>query len=56
MPIYEYKCSKCDNIFEKLSFSVRVPATKEQCPECGGSGVRQVSQHAKMAVQWAVDE
>ncbi len=32
MPIYEYSCSKCDDVFETLVFG------KEEvvCPKCGG--------------------
>lgn len=35
MPIYEYKCRKCGNIFEKLVFN----SDQEEgfvCPTCGG--------------------
>lgn len=36
MPIYEYKCRKCDTKFELLQ---RVGATNEgvNCPKCGAS-------------------
>jgi putative FmdB family regulatory protein len=34
MPIYEYKCKKCGNLFEELrSFSEREDAAA--CPKCG---------------------
>jgi putative FmdB family regulatory protein len=34
MPIYEFKCKKCDHVFEYLSLCVsdRDPAS---CPSCG---------------------
>ena len=34
MPIYEFKCKNCDNIFEYLCFK---SSDKDQasCPECG---------------------
>lgn len=31
MPIYEYKCKKCDNQFSKLVFG---QDTKIECPSC----------------------
>jgi putative FmdB family regulatory protein len=31
MPIYEYKCKKCNNQFSKLVFS---QDTKIECPSC----------------------
>jgi len=38
MPIYEYKCNKCDTIFEELVFGSQ---TKEEvkCPLCNSSDV-----------------
>ncbi|MCG6538311.1 MAG: zinc ribbon domain-containing protein [Syntrophales bacterium LBB04] len=34
MPIYEFRCKKCKNIFESLIFS---PADEKglSCPKCG---------------------
>lgn len=32
MPIYEYRCEKCKNEFEKLIFNSS--DTKIECPEC----------------------
>ncbi len=38
MPIYEYKCEKCESCFEKLVFT----GDKEpvECPECGTKQVK----------------
>ncbi|MEE9609889.1 MAG: zinc ribbon domain-containing protein [Desulfatiglandales bacterium] len=33
MPVYEYKCEKCDHIFEKLLFH---EDEKVLCPKCAG--------------------
>ena len=33
MPIYEYKCNDCDNIFEILTTSSK-PEDKVQCSKC----------------------
>lgn len=33
MPIFEYKCSSCDELFETLVRSNSQPT----CPKCGGS-------------------
>ena len=42
MPIYEYKCSSCSEIFERLELSIREIPTS-QCPMCGGAGTRLIS-------------
>ncbi|MGA2780502.1 MAG: zinc ribbon domain-containing protein [Smithella sp.] len=34
MPIYEFRCKKCKNIFESLIFS-SVEEKKLSCPKCG---------------------
>jgi putative FmdB family regulatory protein len=37
MPLYEYKCEKCEELF----FELRSSAEREEpiaCPECGGEG------------------
>jgi len=39
MPIYEYKCCKCDGTFEKLVFGKEEVA----CPACGGQVERLMS-------------
>lgn len=39
MPIYEYKCDRCDHCFEKLVFSEGEPVT---CPECSSKKARKL--------------
>ncbi|MEW6440715.1 MAG: zinc ribbon domain-containing protein [bacterium] len=34
MPIYEYRCPKCEKVFEKLSLSWR-STLPPACPHCG---------------------
>ena len=34
MPIYEYKCKKCSNIFEAFQ-SIGADGEKLECPKCG---------------------
>ncbi len=41
MPMYEYKCTKCENLFEHLARSMSEAAPK--CPECGGKTEKQFS-------------
>ena len=38
MPLYEYKCAKCGNRYEKIE-PVSAPAT-QKCPKCGGKAER----------------
>ncbi len=42
VPIYEYRCTKCGNLFEEWTKSFDSP-DEEKCPECGGNAVRVVS-------------
>jgi len=39
MPIYEYKCKKCENIFSKLVFN---QDTEIQCPGCESNEVEKL--------------
>ena len=41
MPLYEYKCAKCSNRFEKIE-PVSAP-TVQKCPKCGGKAERQLA-------------
>lgn len=41
MPIYEYKCKKCDKIFESLVLSSGAIKGIE-CPECGSGEVQKM--------------
>lgn len=41
MPLYAYRCTKCDHSFEKIqSFSAK---PEQKCPECGGKLERPLS-------------
>lgn len=42
MPIYEYRCSQCNHIFEEWAQHFDSPDC-EPCPECGGKASRIVS-------------
>jgi putative FmdB family regulatory protein len=35
MPMFDYRCKACDNIFEELVQSCEVPDDDIICPECG---------------------
>jgi putative FmdB family regulatory protein len=46
MPLYEYKCENCDEVF----FELRKADEREApitCPTCGGSGRVMISQFAQ---------
>ena len=46
MPLYEYKCEKCEGVF----FELRSMAEREEpiaCPDCGGEGKILFSTFAK---------
>jgi putative FmdB family regulatory protein len=40
MPIYEYRCQKCDAFFETIVFRASAPVT---CPKCLGDEVERQS-------------
>jgi putative FmdB family regulatory protein len=41
MPVYEFKCSKCEHVFEVMgSYAEREKA--QTCPKCGGTEVKHV--------------
>ena len=44
MPLYEYKCKKCNRIFEYIQKFTDKP--KEVCENCGGSLGKIISQSA----------
>lgn len=41
MPTYEYKCTKCGNLFELFQKMTAKPVAK--CPKCGAKAERQLS-------------
>ena len=41
MPIYEYSCKKCNQVFEEWLKEFDVPSMP--CPQCGGEGERMIS-------------
>jgi putative FmdB family regulatory protein len=43
MPIYEYKCEKCNEVFERWSNKIRDGEWTEFCTHCGGVGKRIIS-------------
>lgn len=42
MPIYEYQCTNCNTLFERLEFRIMDIPTS-QCPKCAGVGTRIMS-------------
>jgi putative FmdB family regulatory protein len=40
MPMFEYKCEKCDKVFEELVFG---PGDDMKCPTCGEHAEKQLS-------------
>ncbi|MCP4143824.1 MAG: zinc ribbon domain-containing protein [bacterium] len=35
MPMYEFKCDKCNHVFEELLTSNELQKEIPECPECG---------------------
>ena len=46
MPIYEYRCRKCGNVFEEWVKTFDSPEL-EPCPKCGGDAERIISYGGK---------
>lgn len=43
MPIFEYQCSLCGGVFEKLIFPWEEQGLDSQCPSCNGMGKKVIS-------------
>lgn len=41
MPLYEFRCAKCDHQFEHLTRTQQVP-TDLACPQCGSKEVKRL--------------
>lgn len=41
MPTYEYRCTKCKDIFEEFQSITAAPL--DLCPSCGGKAIRIIS-------------
>lgn len=48
MPVYEYRCERCDERFEELLPSSTAPMPP--CPSCGGADVTRV--FSQFATEW----
>lgn len=35
MPMYDYRCKNCDEVFEELILSSTTPDEEIKCPKCG---------------------
>jgi putative FmdB family regulatory protein len=54
MPFYDYKCEKCDHLFEEmLKVADRKKPERKKCPGCGASGC--VKQHISGGTGMAID-
>jgi len=49
MPIYEYKCEMCNDLFEILCQSGD-DGTSQKCPKCGKEGLERVMSAASFAM------
>ena len=47
MPLFEYKCKKCNFLFEILVKQTEAAETKE-CPQCGSKADKQISSFASV--------
>ena len=42
MPLYEFKCNKCNNPFDKILTIKEMEAGKVQCPKCDSDDVKKL--------------
>ncbi len=42
MPIYEYRCTACDTVFERLVSSVKAATMTGNCPSCKNEKVEKI--------------
>lgn len=51
MPIYTYRCNRCDHVFEKmLKMDNRADPLSQPCPNCGDVGDINMLINARMAI------
>ncbi len=39
MPVYEYKCKDCGEVFDMFFFTAQQDVDKNPCPKCNGTEV-----------------
>ena len=55
MPIYEYRCEKCQHVFDEvLSVSNRDNPLSEPCPQCSEKSVKKLVSATRMGVDMNV--
>ena len=42
MPMYEFKCKKCEGRFERAESISQHDKHKEKCPECGSKSIQNI--------------
>ncbi|HDD35472.1 MAG TPA: zinc ribbon domain-containing protein [Candidatus Desulfofervidus auxilii] len=42
MPIYEFRCLRCGEVFELLKLKTQDERLEMKCPECGSSNIERV--------------
>ena len=42
MPVYQFKCKKCDNRFERIESISQHDKHKAKCPECGSKSIQNI--------------
>ena len=42
MPIFEFRCNKCNHVFEEFVFSSNVDTSQLECPQCGENNVQKL--------------
>ncbi len=42
MPVYEFKCKKCDHRFELAESISKHDKHREKCPECGSRSIQNI--------------
>ncbi len=43
MPVYEFRCNKCEKVFEKIFFSFKNKVDNVKCIDCGSKCKRIIS-------------
>ena len=42
MPLYEFKCNKCDHTFDKIMTIKEMETASPPCPKCGSDKVKKI--------------
>lgn len=50
MPLYEFECSKCEHVFDKILTIREMEKTRPTCPACGSDETKKLISSGRVKV------